>query len=159
MGNYVSRLLEKSNGDGGLGVYRGWVAEGSREVGDLTVATKVEAQKSSVSRRGTDDAGMASLEALVPPEKRQPYYKEALERTRRRDRRLEEIGFDVRLQEGKLAKLRKAPADRPKEVAISISWSRLRKKFTGLAYMHIKMDNALAFLWAFSRIVNYDLWN
>ncbi|KAL6593864.1 hypothetical protein ACP70R_048765 [Stipagrostis hirtigluma subsp. patula] len=110
MGNFVSGLFGDGHKDGGLGVYRGWVGA-SRDARDLTVATKEAAGEAPhlVSRRGWDPR-KATLAAV----KRKPFYKEAHEATRKFDRRLEELGSEVRLEEEKLAQLRKS-TKAPKE--------------------------------------------
>ncbi|XP_062215630.1 ubiquitin-like-specific protease ESD4 isoform X2 [Phragmites australis] len=95
MGNYVSGLFGGRPKDDGLGVYRSWF-DASR---DLTVVTKEETGTTShlVNRRFRVQVG-----------KRLPFYKEAHEGTREFDRRLEELGSEVKLEEEKLAELRKS---------------------------------------------------
>ncbi|TVU47088.1 hypothetical protein EJB05_06668 [Eragrostis curvula] len=108
MGNYVSSLLGGRPKDDGLRLYKGWVGT-SREAGDLTVATTEETGTTAhmVSRK-FGDPRKAALEAVPRPrEKRKPHYKDALEATKRYDRRLEELGFEVKYQEEKFAELRK----------------------------------------------------
>lgn len=74
-----------------------------------------------VVRRRVGDPRKAALEAAAPRPrvKREPYYKEALERMRSHDKRLGELASLVNLEEEKLAELRKA-AEPPKEVSISL---------------------------------------
>jgi sentrin-specific protease 1 len=69
-----------------------------------------------VVRRRVGDPRKAALEAAAPRPrvKREPYYKEALERMRSHDKRLGELASLVNLEEEKLAELRKA-AEPPKE--------------------------------------------
>ncbi|GJN31456.1 hypothetical protein PR202_gb19856 [Eleusine coracana subsp. coracana] len=115
MGNFISSLFGGRPRDEGLGLYKSWVSA-SPEVRDLTVATTEEAGTTAhlVSRRFVDPR-KAALEAVPRPrEKRRPFYKEALEGTRKYDRRLEELEFKLKFQEEKLAELRKSD-QAPKE--------------------------------------------
>jgi hypothetical protein len=124
MGGFLSFLRGKPrHDDAGLGVYRGWVDVRSR---DLSVATAMEDDDAGfgprlVVRRRVGDPRKAALEAAAPRPrvKREPYYKEALERMRSHDKRLGELASLVNLEEEKLAELRKA-AEPPKEVSISL---------------------------------------
>uniref|UniRef100_A0A0E0GM92 Ubiquitin-like protease family profile domain-containing protein n=1 Tax=Oryza nivara TaxID=4536 RepID=A0A0E0GM92_ORYNI len=119
MGGFLSFLRGKPrHDDAGLGVYRGWVDVRSR---DLSVATAMEDDDAGfgprlVVRRRVGDPRKAALEAAAPRPrvKREPYYKEALERMRSHDKRLGELASLVNLEEEKLAELRKA-AEPPKE--------------------------------------------
>ncbi|KAL6902171.1 hypothetical protein ACP4OV_005047 [Aristida adscensionis] len=111
MGNFVGRLLGNGHDHGGLGLYRGWVGA-SRGARDLTVATE-EGEAATAPRlvsRRVGDPRKAALDAVKPPpwEKRKPHYKDALEATRRFDPRLGELEFEVKVQEEKLAELRKS---------------------------------------------------
>ncbi|KAF0887821.1 hypothetical protein E2562_004042 [Oryza meyeriana var. granulata] len=111
MGNFISGFLGKPRDDG-LGLYKDWV-----DWKDLTVATRDEDAEFGplVVRRRIGDPRKAALEgAAHPREKREPYYKGALERARSHDKRLGELASEVNLEEEKLAELRKS-AQAPKE--------------------------------------------
>ncbi|XP_062189936.1 putative ubiquitin-like-specific protease 1B, partial [Phragmites australis] len=113
MGNYISRLGKRTS-DGGLGAYKERIY-GSPEVGDLTVEPEFEPEKVDVVRRGIGDWSVPALELSTPPQKRAPYCNETFDLTKRRDRRLQETGCEVKLQERKLAELPGVLAYRPKE--------------------------------------------
>uniref|UniRef100_A0A0D9VTW9 Ubiquitin-like protease family profile domain-containing protein n=1 Tax=Leersia perrieri TaxID=77586 RepID=A0A0D9VTW9_9ORYZ len=88
---------------------------------DLTVATSNDDAglgRPVVVTRRVGDPRKAALEgaaaAQLPREKRKPHYKVALEGARSHDKRLAELEFQLRLEEEKLAELRKA-AEAPKE--------------------------------------------
>jgi sentrin-specific protease 1 len=116
MGNFVSRLFGGHPRDDGLGMYKGWVGA-LQEAQDLTVATTEEAGTTAhlVSRK-FGDPRKSALEAVPRPQKRtKPHYRDALKASRKNDSRLEELAFEVKLYEEKLAELRKSD-QAPKEV-------------------------------------------
>ncbi|KAL6657171.1 hypothetical protein ACP70R_004951 [Stipagrostis hirtigluma subsp. patula] len=100
MGNYFSRLFRKSTSDDGSELYRDQI-DRPGEVGGLTVEPEHEAEKIDVAGRGIGYSGVLALQEL--------------EGTPRSDEKLEETGFQVRLQDLKLAELPGVLAYRPKE--------------------------------------------
>lgn len=97
--------------DGGLEVYRGWV-DASQDPRDLTVATRDDVgTRLAVSRRILDSRKAALHAVAPPPERRKPFYKDALEKAGLHDKRLGELEVEVRLQEEKLDEQRKPKED------------------------------------------------
>lgn len=103
--------------NGGSEVHRERL-EGSPEVVDLTLEKDLELEKVDVVSRGIGDWRLPALESPTPPEKRALFHKEALEWTKRRGGKLQESGFEVRLQEVKHAEIPSMLVHRSKEVAI-----------------------------------------
>ncbi|XP_066387959.1 putative ubiquitin-like-specific protease 1B isoform X1 [Miscanthus floridulus] len=109
MGNYISRAFGRPSDDG-RGLFSRWV----RKRQGLTVAMDEEAGTGLpfVDRRRVTDPTKVTLEAeAVKPQqwkKRVPYYKKAYEATTQYNRRLEEIGIDVKFQEEKLSEIWKS---------------------------------------------------
>lgn len=107
MGNFISSIPGGRPKDSGRGLLSRWVSTSP----DLKVATDEEA---GTILRVVDRRFKDSRKAILEVEKRsqwvkgEPYYREAHEATRQHDRRLEEIGSELRLQEEKLAELRKS---------------------------------------------------
>ncbi|CAN6312811.1 unnamed protein product [Urochloa humidicola] len=97
MGNWISGLFgDRRPKDDGLGVYKSWCNAPSR---DLTVATDEET-----------GMGHLLLDRVKLPQwqKSEPHYKKALEKARRNDSRLEERENRIRLEEERLAEIRKS---------------------------------------------------
>jgi sentrin-specific protease 1 len=122
MGNFISGLFGgRRPKDDGLGYYKGWLDSRSR---DLTVATDEETGTGQhiLDRRTKDWSRNATLEAVKRPQwqKSEPYYKEAYQKSKQNDTRLEEIGIEVRLQEERLAEVRKSD-----KAAKEVIWSFL----------------------------------
>nr|CAB3500850.1 unnamed protein product [Digitaria exilis] len=116
MGNFLSGLLGgRQHKDEGLGLYKSWVGGQSR---DLTVATEVEAGAAPHLLERKVDSRKA-VEAAKRPlwQKRPPFYKEARERARQGDPRLEEISINVRILEQSLAEIQKADKTAKKDLS------------------------------------------
>ncbi|TKV96168.1 hypothetical protein SEVIR_9G411700v4 [Setaria viridis] len=109
MGNFISGLFGgRRPKDDGLGFYKGWCDARSR---DLTVITDEETGTGQhlLGRTTKDWSRKAALEAVKGSQrqKSEPFYKKALGEARRNDNRLEERGIKVRLEEERLADIRK----------------------------------------------------
>ncbi|CAL4939336.1 unnamed protein product [Urochloa decumbens] len=127
MGNWISGLFGgRRPKDDGLELYKGMCDAPSR---DLTVVTDEETGMGPllVDRRPKDWSRKAALDAAKPQQwqKSEPHYKKALEHARRNDNRFEERRIKIRIEEERLAEIRKSNRGKAAKEDLSELYKRL----------------------------------